>query len=138
MNQISEFSGQYRWLSNFWLAPIEIQGWSFASTEHAYQAAKSLDPEDWKLIQRQQSPSYAKFHGSKLKLRPDWNEIKLAVMWEITACKYDQHPDLHAKLMTTKGIELIEGNHWGDTFWGVCRGKGENHLGRIIMEYRDR
>jgi ribA/ribD-fused uncharacterized protein len=111
---------------------------AWASNEHVYQAAKSLDPADWKLIQSQRSASYAKVHGSKLKLRPDWNDIKIEVMREITAAKYDQNPDLFEKLMATKGRMLIEGNHWGDTFWGVCRGKGENHLGRIIMEYRDR
>lgn len=138
MKEINEFQGEYRWLSNFWHAPIDVGGMTWASNEHAYQAAKSLNPSDWQLIQNQRSASYAKVYGSKVSIREDWNEIKIEVMRELTAAKYDQNPDLHAKLMATKGMMLVEGNHWGDTFWGVCRGMGHNHLGRIIMDYRDR
>ncbi|AZO48067.1 NADAR family protein [Mesorhizobium sp. M4B.F.Ca.ET.058.02.1.1] len=138
MKEILEFSGEYRWLSNFFMVHVTIGQLTFASTEHAYQAAKSLDPVDWKDVIECVSPGAAKRMGRNVTLRPDWEDIKLDVMREITAAKYDQHPHLHAKLMATKGMNLVEGNHWGDTFWGVCRGKGENHLGRIIMEYRDR
>lgn len=138
MKEINEFSGEYRWLSNFWHAPIVVGGWEWASNEHAYQAAKSVDPSDWKLIQSQRSASYAKVLGSKVSIRPDWEEIKIEVMREIVACKFDQNPDLKAKLMATKGMMLVEGNHWGDTFWGVCRNMGLNYLGNILMEYRDR
>ncbi|RWB40445.1 MAG: NADAR family protein [Mesorhizobium sp.] len=137
MKEITEFRGEYRWLSNFWQAPIEVGGWIWPTNEHAYQAAKSLDPRDWKKIQERASPHYAKVDGRSVNMRPDWEEIKIEVMREIIHAKFDQHPDLHAKLMATKGMMLVEGNHWGDTFWGVCRGMGTNHLGRIIMEYRD-
>lgn len=41
------------------------------------------------------------------------------------------------RLLATGSAELIEGNVWNDTFWGVCRGRGQNHLGRILMEVRD-
>ncbi|MEQ1950948.1 NADAR family protein [Mesorhizobium sp. CN2-181] len=136
--KIDAFQGNYRFLSNFWMAPIQVGLLTFASTEHAYQAAKSLDPDDWRKIQDQRSATYAKIAGGKFKLRPDWHEIRVDVMRELTAAKYDQHEDLRAKLIATKGIELIEGNTWNDTFWGVCCGKGENWLGRILMEYRDR
>ena len=43
---------------------------------------------------------------------------------------------LRAKLLATGDAELIEGNYWHDTFWGMCNGKGENHLGRLLMEVR--
>jgi predicted NAD-dependent protein-ADP-ribosyltransferase YbiA (DUF1768 family) len=39
-------------------------------------------------------------------------------------------------LIDTGDQELIEGNWWGDVIWGVCNGKGENHLGKILMEVR--
>jgi ribA/ribD-fused uncharacterized protein len=138
MFQIFGFKDHNRWLSNFWMAPITIGVLTFPSNEHAYQAAKSFDPADWAMVLNATSPGAAKQLGRRVKLRPDWEEVKLAVMAEITAAKYDQHPDLREKLMATKGWRLVEDNHWGDTFWGVCRGVGENHLGRIIMEYRDR
>jgi ribA/ribD-fused uncharacterized protein len=138
MKRIEEFYGEYRWLSNFWPAEINVNGWVFTTNEHAYQAAKSLDQHDWTMIQGLKLAGEAKRFGSKLTLRPDWDQIKLDVMRELTALKYDQHATLRNKLMDTKGIELIEGNNWNDTFWGVSRGVGQNWLGRIIMEYRDR
>jgi ribA/ribD-fused uncharacterized protein len=137
MNQIKFFDGPYRWLSNFWVSPLRFGPLVFPTAEHAYQAAKSLDPDVWKLISEFTSPGHAKRMGRQIKVRDDWEDIKLQVMTEITAEKYDQHPDLYEKLLATKGMELIEGNTWGDTFWGVCNGQGENHLGRILMAYRD-
>lgn len=48
-----------------------------------------------------------------------------------------RYPELRTKLLSTGDLEIIEGNHWGDTFWGVCNGTGENHLGRILMQVRE-
>jgi predicted NAD-dependent protein-ADP-ribosyltransferase YbiA (DUF1768 family) len=46
------------------------------------------------------------------------------------------HPELRAALLSTGDALLVEGNHWGDIFWGVCRGEGENWLGRLLMALR--
>lgn len=137
MNQIREFTGDYRWLSNFWMVPIVYGPWTWPSAEHLYQAAKSIDPQDWKDVYECVSPGAAKRMGRHITMRPDWNDIKLGIMREVIEAKFDQHPDLREKLLATKGLVLTEGNTWGDTFWGVCRGVGQNHLGRILMEYRD-
>ena len=45
-------------------------------------------------------------------------------------------PELREKLLATGNEELIEGNWWGDTYWGVCKGKGENNLGKSLMKIR--
>lgn len=132
---IDSFSGEYRWLSNFWMVPIHIAGWTFASAEHAYQAAKSTDPKVWREIQKCAQPGQAKRYGSKITLRPDWDEVRVDVMREILAAKFS-HKDLAQRLFDTGNATLIEGNHWGDTFWGVCRGVGENRLGKLLMEQR--
>lgn len=134
----SSFSGSRRFLSNFQESKIRIGELTFPTAEHAYQAAKSLDPKDWKKVLAAPSPGKAKAMGKKLSLRPDWEEIKLAVMAEIVAAKFDQNPQLKVMLMATGSEELVENNHWNDTFWGVCEGIGQNHLGRILMAYRDR
>lgn len=135
---ISSFTGEYRFLSNFYPAFLEIGGWVWRTSEHAYQAAKSLDPQDWKDIQECVSPGAAKRMGRVITIRPDWEEIKLSIMEEIVTEKFHQNPDLLKKLLDTGNAELIENNHWGDTFWGVCRGVGENHLGKILMRIRSR
>jgi len=139
MDKIREFSGNWRWLSNFWHAPITLGPLTFPTNEHAYQAAKSSNPADWNQILVLNSGA-AKRYGRLIQLRPDWDDIKIGVMREITEAKYDQHPDLKAKLLGTRGMELIEGNTWNDTFWGMSlhTGRGKNHLGRILMAYRDR
>lgn len=43
---ISEFKGESRFLSNFFAVPIMYEGVEYPSVEHAFQAAKSLDPEE--------------------------------------------------------------------------------------------
>ena len=72
-------------------------------------------------------------------LRPAWDDIKLNVMRDLVWRKFSEDPELRAKLLATGDAELVEGNAWGDTFWGVDQsGKGENHLGKILMETRTR
>ena len=69
-------------------------------------------------------------------IRNDWGEIKLKVMESIVTVKFSD-PTLARKLLDTGGATLIEGNDWGDTFWGVYRGKGRNELGKILMRVRE-
>ena len=144
MKTIASFSGEHRFLSNFWLVEIEMPPrWrlptdldlTYLSTEHAYQAAKTLDRDDRRWVQLAGSAGEAKKRGSRVVLRPDWDDVKLDVMWDLIVEKFSQ-PDLRARLLATGDAELIEGNHWGDIFWGVCRGEGANHLGRILMDVR--
>ena len=40
------------------------------------------------------------------------------------------------KLLDTGDAILIEGNDWGDRYWGVCDGVGQNKLGLILMGLR--
>jgi hypothetical protein len=136
MEAIRSFSGQYCWLSNFGLAPVMFEGVLYPTSEHAYQAAKSLSPSVRDMILAAPSPGIAKRLGRSIKLRDDWESVKLDVMTTILRDKYARHPLLAQALLATGDAELIEGNHWGDRFWGVCDGTGENHLGRILMAIR--
>ena len=139
MNKIEEFQGEYRFLSNFGDCPngVKFEGIKYPTAEHAYQAAKTNNITDRFGISRLESPGKAKRAGSTVLLRPDWDKIKVHIMRQIVTAKFMQNPDLMAKLLSTKDAELIEGNRWGDTFWGVCNGKGENLLGKILMNIRD-
>lgn len=134
--RIAEFQGEYRFLSNFWPAEVHFEGIVYPSSEHAYQAAKSLDPVDRKRIAALPTPSAAKKAGAALKLRPNWDSEKFKVMEAVVRDKFTRHADLRAKLLATGDAELIEGNTWGDRTWGVYEGKGENRLGKILMKIR--
>lgn len=57
-------------------------------------------------------------------------------MFYLLMKKFNQEP-FHSKLIATGDSQLIEGNTWGDTYWGVCRGKGQNKLGKLLMKVRD-
>ena len=132
---IDEFDGKYSFLSNFYPAPVDYQGYHFENSEAAYQASKCPDRMlDFCGL----PPNRAKRLGRKVPMRPDWELVKYDVMYEVCMAKFTQNPDLLSKLLATGDAELIEGNTWGDRVWGVDihRGIGENHLGKILMRIR--
>lgn len=92
--------------------------------------------EDWKKIASLKTPGQAKREGQKLALRDDWERIKIEVMRILLFEKFLSHPDLAERLIATGEAELVEGNTWGDTYWGVCDGKGLNMLGKLLMDLR--
>ena len=108
---------------------------SYPSAEHAYQAAKTLVPEERLLFATAATPSIAKRLGRKVTLRRDWEEVKNQVMDNICFQKFS-HPELKQKLIDTGDLYLEETNTWGDTYWGVCDGKGRNILGLTLMKIR--
>lgn len=137
-NRIESFSGTYRFLSNFWMVEVMLYDVMYKSVEHAYQAAKSVDEAYKKAIQEAPTPGEAKRLGKKAPLRPDWEQVKIDFMRYLVSYKFTMHHDLGKKLLATGHKELVEGNTWGDKFWGVCNGEGQNWLGRILMETRER
>jgi ribA/ribD-fused uncharacterized protein len=132
---ISAFVGKYHFLSNFFVAPTAFDGVIYPSSEAAYQAAKSLDPEERKAF-RSVTPGKAKRMGQELRIRPDWDEVKVGIMTAIVRDKFSRNAALRDQILATGDEELIEGNYWRDRFWGVCEGTGQNHLGKILMQIR--
>ncbi len=133
---IASFHGEYRFLSNFWPSTIVYDGAVCASVEHAYQAAKCVDPAEKEMIRLASTPGRAKRLSRRVVLRTDWESVKVGVMRECVRLKFRTHADLAALLLATGDAFLMEGNGWGDRFWGVCGGEGANWLGRILMEVR--
>lgn len=130
-------------LSNFYRLdiPITLGNLTYPSVEHAFQAAKTINEEERKQFTNpNMTPAQAKAAGKKIKLRKDWNQIKLKLMKNLVLSKFKHNPNLIDKLLATGDKELIEGNNWNDSYWGVTdwgKGKGQNHLGKILMEVRD-
>jgi ribA/ribD-fused uncharacterized protein len=135
--RIEGFTGDFAFLSNFFTSPIEVRGILFPTVEHAYQAAKTTDPAERQQIVALHSPGQAKRAGQKLQLREGWETRKLSVMEELVRLKFATHAELRDKLVAAGSCHLEETNTWGDRFWGVCQGEGENHLGRILMRTRE-
>ena len=129
------FTKENRWLSNFWPAKAWYEGVCFPTTENAYQAAKVADPDVRKGFVGIKA-SEAKKKGGEIEMRPDFENVKLEIMEELNRQKFTYSAELKAKLLATGNQDLIEGNWWGDQFWGVCSGKGQNNLGKILMKIR--
>ena len=132
MLAIREFRGKYRFLSNFWPTKVKLDGKTYKTVEHAYQAAKSLNPIYRKMIHCASTPAMAKQRGCE----PDawWQPNKEKVMLILLRQKFGILK-LREKLIATYPAKLIEGNTW-DIYWGVYRGKGQNRLGLLLMQVR--
>lgn len=131
------FRNEYRFLSNFWDAPVTYKGLTYQNAEAAFQAQKCIDEAEKEQFTTLRS-NEAKRLGRHVQLRPNWENVKLPIMEEIVRAKFTQNEDLKAMLLATGDLVLEEGNAWGDTFWGVDAKsrEGRNHLGRILMRIR--
>ncbi len=137
---IGEFRGEHGFLSNFSKSPIEYEGEVYPTLEHAFQAAKTRDPEERARIRKTANPVVAKRIGRKVSLRGDWEEVKGEVMFALLRQKFGI-PALREKLLATGEEELVEGNRWHDKYWGRCScekcgGAGQNELGKALMLVR--
>lgn len=137
---ISKFDGtDYAFLSNFYLCSVRVcfpdyGCWTFPSSENAFQAAKC--PERAAEF-ADLTPSQSKRLGRSVSLRSDWENVKDDVMHDVVLAKFQQNPDLAQALIATGTEELIEGNTWGDRYWGRVNGVGKNMLGKTLMQVRD-
>lgn len=131
------FRGKYGFLSNMYSVDFEWDGRTYHSSEAAFQSAKSLNPAERDRF-TEMSGVTAKREGKKVSLRADWEDVKEDLMEEILMAKFSQNPDIARQLIDTGDMELVEGNRWHDTYWGVdvFTGKGENRLGKLLMKVR--
>ncbi len=153
---IQTFRGEHDYLSNFYKAPVEIFGIKGETNEHIFQAMKTVIDTERYWIMDSPSPFEAKKRGRLVTMRPDWNGIRRRVMLELNLAKYNQNPKLAAALVLSAPHTLVEGNYWGDAYWGAVPAVlghtdqltwkdeetgqvlvGDNWLGRILMMIRE-
>ena len=134
---ITRFRGPFKFLSNLYPTPITYKGNTYCCLEAAYQAQKSLDPAIHERFANIRLPYKARGMGQRIKtIRPDWFDIRISIMEELLYIKFS-HPQLKEWLQCTGQSKIVECNTWGDTFWGIYNGVGENHLGTLLMKVRD-
>lgn len=157
MRKIEHFAGEYFFLSNFYPSEVRFEEAVYPTIEHAFQAAKTLSPEERLPFQQADvPPGKTKRMGRQLTLRPDWEAVKEEVMLSLLRYKFsDAHSELCELLKGTGDTELIEGNLWHDQIWGDCYcnlgedgclsgtakpsciESGQNKLGKLLMKVRD-
>lgn len=134
MNQdITSFKGTF--LSNMTPCTVVYQGITYSSVENFYQAMKTTD-HALRLQISKMNPYESKRFAKTMEVRPDWDEVKDKVMVYGLKQKFVAGSQLAKQLLATGNVQLIEGNYWGDTYWGVCNGKGQNKLGKMLMDVR--
>lgn len=144
MDTINWFKGKWAFLSNFYPSPLHWERIYFPTAEHAYNAAKTLDPFQRMVISMAPTPAAAKKLGRAAAMQPDWEtKIRYQAMGEILREKFSG-PSREAALLGTGRAMLIEGNYWHDQVWGncmcnrpECREPGQNNLGYMLMEIRE-
>jgi len=110
--------------------------WTVKTAEHAFQALKTKRADWICFMDWRDRPGEAKRMGRRVWLRPDWEEVKDAVMLCGVLEKFETHEEARRILLSTGDQELIEDSPF-DSYWG--RGsdrKGLNMLGKILMEVR--
>lgn len=132
---ITSFRDDYAFLSNFFEAGFFFDGIWYDNSEAAFQAQKCAREERYKFSHLK--PKEAKRLGRTVTLRPDWEDVKDQLMYEIVKTKFTGNEYLKLRLLNTGDAKLIEGNMHNDTYWGVCRGVGQNKLGIILMRVRE-
>lgn len=135
-DKIPNFIGQYYFLSNQYGSTVYLDGVPYPTIEHAYQASKTTSDSQRETIRRAKDPHEAKKLGRAVPLRPDWEDVRLSMMRDFVRQKFTS-PFLQHMLLATGDAELIHGNGWNDIFFGVSRGRGQNWLGKILMEVRE-
>ena len=131
---ITRFRDEYFFLSNFYPHELKFHGMTFLNSEAAFQAMKTQDIAE-QLQFTLLTPQEAKRLGRRINLRPDWEQVKDGVMEAVLRAKFSDL-ELRNRLLATGDVELVEGNTHGDTYWGVCNGRGRNMLGKLLMKLR--
>lgn len=136
---ILKFTGKYAFLSNFWSCRVRgIDGEIYPSVEHAFQAAKAL-PERYDIraaFRVAPSCSDVKKAGRRIQLRPDWEDVKDSIMYQLVKDKFMRNDYLRTLLISTGTAHLEEGNNHNDKYWGTVDNVGKNKLGNILMQVR--
>lgn len=129
----------YGAFSNFAEYPIRIDGVTWPTAEHYFQAQKFEDTAYRQRIRRASSPMEAARMGRdrKMKLRRDWESAKVSVMHTALLAKFRQHDELRTLLLSTGDAKLVEHTD-NDDYWGDGGdGRGRNMLGQLLMRVRE-
>ena len=130
----------YYEFTNFYRAPIQVDGHTWPTTEHYFQAQKFVGTPYVGVIRKLASAREAFQLSRDPKVsrwrRSDWDSVKDDVMLKALRLKFMQHDKLRRKLLETGEKTLIEHTS-NDSYWGDGGdGSGRNTLGKLLMQVR--
>ena len=133
------FRGPYRFLSNDSWCTVTWEGVEYPSITHAFQCAQTHDEAKREEIQKTKRFVKVRRIGKTAVTRSDWAEVRLDILESLLRQKFAQ-PAFREVLLSTKDYKLINGDHRGETYWGMIysgnKWVGDNHLGKLLMRIR--
>lgn len=130
---------EYGGFSNFSPHPVVLNGKTWPTSEHYFQAQKFAGTPDEEEVRLAKSPMIAARMGRSRKrpLGKDWEAAKGRIMHEAVLAKFAQHADLRETLLGTGDSKIVEHTE-NDAYWGDGGdGSGKNMLGQILMRVRE-
>jgi hypothetical protein len=131
---------EYYEFSNFYICNVTIDNKIWSTTEHYFQAMKfNNNPNYMEKIRLASSPAEAKKLGNtrKIKLRPDWENVKEEIMMTAIREKFTQSNKLKKILLSTGNAYIAEHTK-NDYYWGDgLNGSGKNRLGHLLIKLRE-
>lgn len=133
----------YGVFSNLYKSPIEFEGRTYPTAEHAYQAGKARKESVREWLLSAPTPSLVAMAGHGLyswDIVPNWSKIRFHRMKSILRAKFTQHEDLLELLLSTGEARLVESgkvDNVTNRTWGEVNGKWRNMLGKLLMEIRE-
>lgn len=127
--------------SNFSEDPVTYQGTVYKTSEHAFQSQKPMYKKDSERIAACDTPMECAKMGRdrSIQIVPDWDTVRLAVMWEVLLCKFTQNKEAQRALLST-GDAYLEERTKNDSYWASgddnAGGTGKNMLGKMLVEVR--
>ena len=125
-------------LSNFSPHGFDVDGVCWPTVEHYFQAQKFPGHPYQETIRNALTPEQAKQWGQSrdVPLRPDWEQVKDAVMKEALRRKFSA-PELRTLLLNTGCRPLVERSPV-DRYWGSGPElDGLNRAGVLLAEVRE-
>lgn len=125
--------------------PLLINGIHIPTSEALYQACRFPHrPELQKIIIGQKSPITAKMKSKPYRAdsRPDWDKVRVEIMWWCLRVKLAQHWEKFGDLLlSTSDMHIVE-ESYRDQFWGAKPINsetlvGSNVLGQLLTQLRE-
>mgnify|MGYP000572029965 CR=1 FL=1 len=118
--------------------PIELEGETWASAEHYFQAQMVANPSIVGKIKSAKTPEFAFKLGSPWYRRKhkNWKALRRVMMSRALYTKVQMYPAIQEELVSTGDQLIIEASAY-DHYWGIGRDqRGDNMLGKVWMDIR--
>lgn len=108
-----------------------VNGVEYCSAENYFQCAKTTTKEEHEYVRKSGPGMEAWGAGANVKLRKDWESVKVNEMYIGNKAKFEQNPELLKKLCSTKGNVDFGGS---TSFWNKWNGL---IMERLRAEFRN-